>query len=339
MRILKENAREGRIRLMPETGDDLWELSHIIGEGDRVKARTERKVKVGADKNKVERKPMTLTITVTAVNLEGHVLRVQGTIEEGPDDLISYGDHHSIQIEEHKAFELTKEWDQVSRAKLEQAIKEDANHLLLVTFDRDEAYFFKLSKRGHKQLAHLKGDVAKKRMGGGSENFWETVSHQISEHNTRSDYQHIILAAPAFWTDYVTRELPDNIRKKAIIAQCSSIGPQALQEILTREEVRNAVKADRNAQEQALLEDVLQAVHQDQAAYGIDEVEEKARLGQLKLVVVTEDFIRQAREDETFERVDEVLSTVKQMKGDVHLLEHATKQLDALGGIAGITRW
>lgn len=339
MRILEKKLREGRIRLRPESLDDLWELSHIIGPGDGARAHTERKLAVGGDRAKQVRKPMTLTIEVSEVALEHDILRIQGTITEGPEDLISYGDHHSLAISTGTDIEIRKEWDALTLDRLERAAKAEPLDILLVTFDRESAFLAELTRRGYDVVQTITGDVAKKAPGGGSEDFWHTLAGAITELDRRRGYNAIVAASPAFWTDYLYRALPADVQRKTKTASCSAVGEAALSEVMRRPELTELLEQDRTSSEERVVQDVLEALGRDKACYGMEDCAERAMLGQVSLLIVSEELIAQAREAGTFREIDAVLEQVKGTGGEIRLIEHVTKQLDAIGGIAGVLRW
>ncbi len=339
MQLLEEKRREGLVRLRAESLDDLWELSRIITSGDNVSGLTERKITLGDDRTKSVRKTMYLTIEVVKLELEHDALRIQGTITQGPEDIVSNGDHHSFSITPGTELSIIKEWDALTREQLEQAIAAQPLNVLLVTFDREEAHLAELTRRGYDIVQTLTGDVAKKAPGGGSENFWKTLADVISELDSRKNYHAIIAASPAFWTDYLLKALPAEIQKKTTSSSVGSIGKGAVRELAGRPEVAAVLKQDATSREEALVKDVLAAVAQEKACYGIDECEEKTTLGQVKILIVSHNTLLEMRESGTFDRLSALLDAVKNTGGDVHLIEHQTDQLDALGGVAGVLRW
>lgn len=339
MQILYEKRREGLVRIRTETLDDLWELSRIIQENDTVRGRTERKVTLGDDRTKNVRKPMTLAISVVKAELEHDALRVQGTITEGPEDLVSFGDHHSFSLTTGTEFELVREWDALAWKRLQEAAQAQPLNVLLVSFDRESAHLAELTRRGYDIVQTLTGDVAKKAPGGGSENFWKTLADAITQLDSRKQYHAIIAASPAFWTDYLLKELPEDVKKKTSAATISAVGKGAVRELAGRPEVAAVLKKDSTSREEALLKDVLAAVAKDKACYGLEDCEEKVSLGQVAVLVVSQETIFQAREEEWYDRLTALLDAASNTSAEVHLVEHKTEQLDALGGVAGVLRW
>lgn len=343
MRLVHREKQLAKLAI--EHPEDLWYLTHIIDVGDALKASTERKIKIGGEdarNQKVVRKKMTLTLTVEKVELGEGALRVLGIITDGPED-ISRGEHHSFNLQEGDTFTITKKaaWAAWQEEKLQESIKAAKENILVVVFDREEALFAKLTTQGHQILSRLKGDVAKK----GSDdsvvgNYWGQMIKQLTEYDTRMKPSSIIAASPAFWKDYVKGKLGE-LEGKTIFATVSGVDESALNELVKRPELKSALSADRSAKELVIVEELLVAVSKDTAAYGIEEVEQKANEGALLNIIVSEHFLQQCREEGNYEQLDTILKTAESTKAKIVLIstEDALKQLDGLGGIAGKLRW
>ena len=211
--------------------------------------------------------------------------------------------------------------------------------MLLVTFDREEAWFAELTRRGYETITSVSGNVAKKAPGGGEENFWKTLAQLITDLDERNKYESIVAASPAFWTEYLVKALPAHVKKKTTTSACSAVGEAALAEVVKRPELRQVLEKDQTTKEETVMQQILEAIGTDKACYGIDECEEKVGLGQVKLLIVSHELIAQAREEKWYKRLDEVIETAKSTQADVHFVEHVTDQLQALGGVAGVLRW
>ncbi|MBN1275230.1 mRNA surveillance protein pelota [Candidatus Woesearchaeota archaeon] len=344
MRILKHHRKEGFLHVKADAPEDLWLLSRLIGPGDAVKGSTERKLKLGGedDRNqKVVRKKMTLTLRAEKATYEHDSLRVLGTITDGPDE-VAKGDHHAITIQPGDELMITKEWQGWQLNKLQEATERSEENIIVVLFDREEALFCRLTNTGHDVLSRIKGEVSKKGEEGVSvSDFWKAIARQASEYDQRYQPRSIIAASPAFWKDYLKESLPEDLAKKAVYATVSSTNEQSLQELLRRPEVKQALREDRGAQEDQLVQELLGAVAKDQAAYGIDEVERKANEGCLKTLLVSDSFMMQERERGDFVRVEQVMKAAEQGKALITIVasKESMKQLDGLGGIAGLRRW
>ena len=339
MQILHKSQDTGALVIKPENLDDLWELSHILEENDEVSAYTERKVSLGAERSKQVRKPMRLQGTIKDVELQGDLLRIQIIITQGPDEWVSNGDHHSLTITPHSEFTIHTELDSLRKSQLTQSTKHTPHNILLVTFDREEAWIAQLTRRGYDVIQTLKGDVSKKQPGGGSEDFYQTVADAITDLDERMKLNSIIAASPAFWTEYLIEKLPEQIKKKTTTATCSAVGEASLKEVLARDEVKQVLAADQTTTEQHMVNDVLEAIAKDNACYGMQECKQQAQNARIDTLVVTHSYIDKTREEGTYQELDAILQQVKSTQGTVHLLTHVNEQIDAIGGVAGTLRW
>jgi len=342
MKIL--GMEKGQARLKSENLDDLWYLSQVIDPGDKVSAKTTRKIKIGDDDRatKVIKK---VRLTINVIKVEFHKysdqLRVLGKITDGPDD-VPRGTHHTIAIEPGTEFKLIKErFLKYQIDKLKEASKSKPANVLICTFDREEAYFAMLTKQGYRMLSQLKGNVAKKNVEVKSENFYKEIIKVLDQYKERHKPQKIILASPAFWKDELLKQMPD--RKGIITATCNSIGKNAIDEVLKRPEVDQALREDRVSRELKLVEDLLTAIKTDGAfIYGLDETLEAASQGAVKILLVTDNRIHEQREKEDYQRLDAAMRTVDSGKGEIHIISSeydGGKKLDGLGGIGALLHY
>ena len=332
MKVLSLDSKRTRVVAAPQSGQDLWRLSELLEEGDRITARTERKIKVGEDT--VARKHMVLTIIMDKAEVQGDILRISGTVAEGTDD-VPRGAHHSIIIAAYDELTIEKEW---AGWQIEKLREEDSQVILLLVMDREEATFAVL-RREPEVLSTVKGIVQKKGMDGGSP-YWEELAGLLVDHNERLKPRHIIVASPAFFKEYVIALLPDEIKKKTVAATISATGAAAISELVRRPEVKHVLTQERYSTESALMDRILEAIHKDKGAWGLAEVGEMAIAGALDTVLVTSAFLQRARHTGTYADVAKVLADSERTKATVHILDTtASEQLERLGGIAAVKRW
>lgn len=350
MRKINADFRKGSVKLRIENADDLWYLSQVIDKGDLVSGKTLRKLKLGGEEDrkvKVVKKPVFIKIRVEKAEFgeTQTVLRILGTIEQGPED-IARGEHHSFNVEEGTEIKIEKEkWLNYQREKLEEAFLSKISNILIVVFDREEAYFALMKKYGFEILSHIKGNVAKKGIEKGKvTNFYTEIIGKIQEYDDRYKLANIILGSPAFWKEELLKNLDDDdLKRKMIMATCSSVGRPAFNEILKRDEVRKVLSADRVTKEINLVEDLMREIKAEgKAAYGIKDVENTINTGAVEILLVTDSLIQKLRSNNKFELLNELMKTADSMKAKVHIIssEHeGGKKLDGLGGIAAILRY
>ena len=350
MKKISCDYRKGFSKIKIENADDLWFLSQVIDPGDFVSGKTIRKIKIGGEddrKQKVSKKAVFIKIKVEKVEFSesSTTLRVLGVIEEGPDD-IARGEHHTFNVEIGTEITVEKEkWMNYQKDKLEEAFKSKISKILLVVFDREEAYFALMKKYGFEVLSHLEGNVAKKDMQSGKvTNFYGEIIEQISDYDSRYKFDNIIVGSPAFWKDELLKNLKDGtIKKKMVMATCSSVDKAGINEILKREEVRTVLSSDRITKEINLVENLMQEISNNgKAAYGIKDVMNATNSGAVEILLVTDGLIMKQRAKNKIEELDNIMRTADSMKAKVHIISSkhdGGKKLDGLGGIGAILRY
>ncbi len=344
MKILKRDLKHGLIVLKVTDEEDLWYLGHAIEQGDLIRGRTERKIKIGSDENaKTVRKPVTLKIKTEKVEYEpqNNSLRVLGTITEGPDD-VPLGSHHSFNLETNDEISIQKEyWPKYQIKKLEEAEKEK-NKILLVVFDREQAHYAILKKKGYEKLSSIKGEVQKKQLEESTtKNFYAEISKNIEEYMKRLNTSKIIIASPAFWKEYLLKELPDELKKKTITATISTGSEEGFEELLKRSELVKALEEDRAANELRAIEEVMNAIRQEKACYGLKDCEEKINIGATQKILVSNNLLKEMKEKEKYKEIDNLLQAAENTNTEIIMItsKDNTAKIDGLGGIAGVLRW
>jgi protein pelota len=350
MKIL--HFRKDEAKVLVENLDDLWCLSNIIDAGDSVEGKTFRKIKVGGGgederARSAVKKPVFLSVVVEKVEFSrySNVLRVSGKVAEGKED-IPAGSYHTFNVEEGTALTIMKpEWFRYQRQRLEESAKEKRPDTLICVFDREEAYIALLKRYGFEVIAELKGEVAKKAdVKQTSKNFYEEIIAALKEYVARYDARHIIVASPSFWKDELLKNLrDDNLKRKLVLATCSSCDKGAMNEVVKRQEVQSVLQQDRIAEEINLVEQLLSEISkQGAAAYGIEETENAVNAGAAKVLLVTDGLIQKARQDNTFGRINNIMRSADRTGASVSIVssEHdGGKRLDGLGGIGAILRY
>lgn len=344
MKILKKNIRDGEATISVTKNEDLWYLSHIIEAGDIISGSTERKVKIGSDERaKAVRKRVFLKIKTekTEYTPETNSLRILGTINEGPDD-IPLGDYHSFNLEINDIITIKKpEWTYYELEKLEQSTKQKTR-IIIVVFDREEATFATLNNAGYEILTKIKGDVQKKQDTTQHKGeFYKEITDQLQDYVTRMDAKQIIIASPAFWKEYLIKELPEPLKKISISVTVSSGDESSLQEILKHTELKKILEDEATSKEIQSIDEVLDAIRKDKACYGYSETKTKIETGNTKKILVTENLLKEMKQKGTYREIDTLLRNAEALRTEIIIVsgKESQKKLDGLGGIAGLLKW
>ena len=348
MKLLSKN-KDG-IKVKVENLDDLWYLSQIIDQGDLVKGKTVRKIKIGEEsqrKLKVVKKAFFIEVKVEKVEFSktSSVLRIGGIITQAPEE-ISRGEHHTFNLEENTIITVVKEkWLKYQIDRIKDACSTKVSKILICCFDREEAYFALMKKQGYSLLSSISGEVQKKaeeqRV---TKNFYSEIISQLKTYSDKYKVTTIILASPAFWKEELMKELKDeDLRKKVIQATCSAVGKTAINEVLKRDEIKRVLHDDRITKEINLVEELLLEIKNNgQAVYGLKETENAVNAGAVRDLLVTDSLIKKSRQEDNYERIENVMKITESTRGDVNIIssEHAGgKELDGLGGVAAVLRY
>ena len=350
MKLIYSDFKKSIVKVKVENLDDLWYLNQIIEKNDLVKGKTLRKIKLGEEtqrKQKTTKKPVFLLVQVEKIEFSktSNVLRISGLVKEGPED-VPLGSHHTFNVEENSIITIIKQkWLKFQIDKIKEASRESSTKILICVHDREEAYFALMKKYGYQLLINIKGTVTKKAdVKRVESNFYKEIIKQLQEYDKRYKISKIIIASPAFWKEESMKEIEDeNLKSKIILATCSSVGENAINEVLKRPETENALKQDRIAKEFKYVEELFAEISKNNlASYGLKETKNATISGAVRTLLITDRFIQQKRNENKYEEIEEIMKTVDNTKGDILIIssEHeAGKKLDGLGGIAAILRF
>ncbi len=113
MKIMEKNLRQGYVKVVPESPDDLWHLYNIIYRDDEVYAFTSRAIKSETEASRPksgERVSAFMGVKVENVAWDKFLgkLRVHGIIIHAPD-IIPTGAHHTISVSLNQPATIVKQ--------------------------------------------------------------------------------------------------------------------------------------------------------------------------------------------------------------------------------------
>lgn len=326
----------GEIRLFPESVDDLWHLSHLVGSGDLVFATTLRTVDSTQDRirpEKPEKKPVRLGIRVERVELHAfsNRLRISGTIEHGIDT----GSYHTLNIEPGYEISVIKRWRSHELERIERAVKasiHDVAHIL--TIEEGEAELFRMRQYGPEGVTAITMGSGK---GGDTDTrpaFFARVAETLTELKGP-----LVVAGPGFikedFARFLRSHLPDTAARMLVV-ETRRIGAGAVQEVIglgILEKIHEDVQLGREVR--AMDELLLRISKELPAAYGRDEVQRAIDYGAVEEILVSDSLLRD-------EDIVPLLDRAELQNARIIVLSSAFDpgaQLDALGGIAALLRY
>ncbi|MFH1403899.1 MAG: mRNA surveillance protein pelota [Candidatus Altiarchaeota archaeon] len=351
MRILGKDLRNGVLKLRLESLDDLWYLSQVVFEGDVVKSKTQRRVK---DRDDVksgggERKTITLSVRVgkTEFKRDSNSLRISGTIEAGPEDIIGLGSHHTLSIDPGSVLTVVKEkWGKPELSRIDAAVESTLRPSVLVVvvedgdatvgFLRDSGVDYTEFSRNIGGKYDLKG--REDRLKGFHGELFQMLAGLVGSNNVSL----VILAGPGFgknaFMDFV-RQKDSGLASKFVVEDTGSGGRNGVQEVLKRGSVNKSLEMVNSVRDTRLVDEVLKNIGAGNglAVYGFDDVRDAVDSGAVETLIVSDRLFFDDRV-----RIEPLMLEVQNKRGVVHIVNSegdAGGQLESLGGLAGILRY
>lgn len=342
MIALKTDYHQGFVHLKVTLVDDLWYLSQIVLPGDRIRMKSERKIKIGSDDNaKFIRKYVMLKLNVESVSLHEETLRVKGTIVDGPDD-VPRGSYHSFSIGLNNDFSVEKnEWPSYLKKKITDAVDNTATTILIVLYDREQALFSLIRQTGIEHLAEISAQVEKKQFSNSNtESLYPLIVEKLKDYVVQYSPTKIIAGSPSFWKENLEKLL-ENLKSKTVFISTTNISRSGVNELLSRPELNAVLQSQRLHDEMQFIDRLREKLSKDFVVYGFKDVAFAAQSGAIEDLGVVDHLFTQAKENNSFDQLNTIIKQVDSSQGKVHIVQsdEASKVIDSLGGIAGVLRW
>lgn len=342
MKLLKIDEKEKYIEVIAETFDDLWHLEKIIEVGDKIQAKTDRKIKPTNSNEQAYRVTMNIKIKVENIDFDKNIimLRFNGTIENGtPAELIEIGAHHSIEVGLGTKIKINKEiWKNFLIERLENAVR-DSNKpkILIIAIDDEKADFALLKPYTLERKGNILSNRKGKRMESDYvvENYYKKILEKIKEINAEK----IVIAGPGFTKENFQKWVNEKEKINALYGNINSTGETGLQEILKTNLIEKIEKQHQLTFESKLVEKALEQIGKNQKiTYGKKNVKEAVELFAVEEIIVSDKLMTTDEREE----IEPILETAEKNGAKVHIIssEHESgKQLIALTGIIAFLRY
>lgn len=345
MKIVYKDMKHGEIKLVPENLDDIWHLYNIVEEGDLVRAvtfRTDEQKNDMVRSKKTEKKRMKLGIRVNEVKFHkfSDRLRIQGIIEEGPQEL---GSFHTINVDADKmdAIGIIKEeWKDHYLKRLDEAVKLRNEPLLVfVSLDEDTATIAVLRQSGVQWVA----DIDSKRSGKMYESkdtkkeyFGEIIS--VVKTNKKKGAT-LVVIGPGFTKDHFVKygkEKHPEIFDKLVVHSTGNAGMNGVQEAIKTGVVKQITKENRVVKETEYIEKLFEEIKKNGlVSYGLEEVKHALKNGAVERLLITDEKVR-TKDGE------ELLKLAKENNSDFTIINtnhEAGEKIEGIGGIGALLRF
>ena len=354
MKIMEKNLRQGYVKVVPESPDDLWHLYNIIYRDDEVYAFTSRAIKSETEASRPksgERVSAFMGVKVENVAWDKFLgkLRVHGIIIHAPD-IIPTGAHHTISVSLNQPATIVKQnWQKHALDRLERA-SETETTLLIVSID-DEGYAIAETKQYGVEIRieeriKLPGKHEAEKRQGATNEYFKRVQTSLAQIWKQSNHSIVIVGVGFVKNDFVTyiKDNAQEIAKSIVdVKSVNNGGTSGIYEALRSGVLLKAVHKMRVLEETEVMEEIMKRLGKGEGAvtYGLADVENASMMGAIDKLVLADTMLRES-EDEQRLRLEKIMRDVEHRNGTVTVLstEHeAGSKLLALGGIAALLRF
>lgn len=354
LKIIQKDLRQGFVKVVPDSPDDLWHLYNVIYKGDEVYAMSSRAIKSDTETSRpksAERVSAFMGVKVESVGWDKFLgrLRVHGLICHAPD-IIPTGAHHTLSISLDKPITIVKkEWPNHLLERLEQASQTE-KPMFILSID-DEGFAIAETKQyGYEtrveQRIRLPGKHEADKRIEGTKAYFRLAINSLEKLWSQNHNAIIIIGAGYVKTDfvrYLTEEAPEMAKSVADVKSVNNGGTAGIDEALRSGVLLKAAHRLRIVDETETMEEVMKRLGKGEGTvtYGFDAVENAVKLGAVEKLVVADTTIRDAEEQQRLS-LDGLMREAERRRANVTVIstEHeAGAKLVSLGGIAALLRF
>lgn len=339
MQLLERNNLIFELRI--ESLEDLWVLSQFIVPEDKVFATTERKVKLGDDRAKQVVKIIFVDLIVKKVNFESESLRVSGEILN-ETEFTAIGQSHTLTFNVNDKIKIEKKNVlKFEESLLKNAIETKKSKNLLVLMDKDEliaveftdfnfSVLFEKSNLGSKKYVHTEVNE-------------EEEKFLILEEFLKRDYSNVVFAGPGLWKDRLSKYVKDKVGINSLVLSFGDVSNSAVSRVLKEINEKGVLQDSSLAKESEVISKLLENINKgEKYIYGYENSSNAVNEGRVEVLLVSNKFLLDKREDGTYNEVNELMKVVESLNGNLVIVNSKNetgKVLDGLGGIGGILRY
>ncbi|MCD6279399.1 mRNA surveillance protein pelota [Candidatus Micrarchaeota archaeon] len=339
MKIIYIDNKNNSIKLIPETYDDIWHLSHIIEVGDRITIRTHRTYKPNETAKPVK-KPVTLVIEAEKIDFRKEMkrLRILGKIVGGrPEEFVQLGSYHSAGIEFNEPIKIEKK--KLSKhiiEKLKDAVRQSKKPIIgFVLLDDEKSLCAVMKVQGIDIIAEIYSNTSKRDTN--REEKMKKYMNEIVKIMENMNVDKFIVAGPGFvkddFKDILDKKYPD-LAKKVWMESCSYVEPNGIEELIKKDVVSKVIGEHQQIEESKWMEKVSESLGKDdgKVTYGREEVNKAISYGMVSDILVS---VKLIHEDE----IKTMLNAAEKKHVKIHIFSDeslAGKKLLGLGGLVAI---
>ena len=354
MKIIEKNLRQGYVKLVPDSQDDLWHLYNVIYRGDEVYAYSSRAIRTDTEYSRpksAERFSAFMGIKVENVAWDKFLgkLRINGLICQAPD-IIPPGAHHTLSIALNQPVTIVKkEWPEHLLHRLERATETEKS-ILIIAID-DEGFAIAETKQYGVEIkveerTKLPGKLEAEKRIVATKTYLNRALKSL-QHLWIANRAPIVIIGTGFvrndFDRFLTDESPEMKKSVVDVKGVNNGGTAGIYEALRSGVLLKAAAQSRVVEETETMEEVMKRLGKGEntVAYGLTDVENAVNLGAAEKLIIADSLLRDANDEKRL-CLEKLMHEVEFRNGIITVIstEHeAGTKLTALGNIAALLRF
>ena len=354
MKIIEKNLQQDFVKVVPDSPDDLWHLYNVIFADDEVYAYSSRAIKSdteGSRPKSGERVAAFMGVKVISVSWDKFLgkLRVHGLICHAPD-IIPTGAHHTISVALNQPVTIVKkEWPKHLLDRLTHA-SETEKPMLIISIDDEGFAIAETRQYGYEtrvdQRMRLPGKQEADKRVEATKGYFRLAVNSLKKLWAQNHSPIVIIGAGFVKNDFVKfldEESPDMAKSVVDVKSVNNGGTAGIGEALRSGVLLKAAHKLRIVEETETMEEVMKRLGKEEGTvtYGLAAVENAVIMGAVEKLVVADNTLREADEEQRL-KLDDLMRQVEKRNAAITVVstEHeAGAKLLSLGGIVALLRY
>jgi protein pelota len=309
MKIIGKNLRQGLVKVVPSSDDDLWHLYNVIYKGDEVYAYSSRAVKTDQEYSRPksgERVSAFMGVKVESVAWDKFLgkLRVHGIIIHAPD-IMPTGAHHTLSVALNQPVTIIKtEWPKHLLDRLVRASRTEKPMIILAIDDEGFALAetkqygvdIKLEER-----MKLPGKHEAEKRSAATKSYFKRAVNSLNQLWSPRNIPIVIVGVDYIKNDFakfLSVDAADMAKSVVDIKSVNNGGVSGIYEALRSGVLQRAAKQMRIVTETEVTEEVMKRLGKGEATvtYGLEAVENAVQMGAVEKLVLADTMLREAGE-------------------------------------------
>ena len=348
LKIIEKNLRQGYVKVVPDSMDDLWHLYNVVYKGDEVYAYSSRAIKYDTEYSRPkggERVSAFMGVKVESVSWNKFLgkLRIHGLICHAPE-VIPESAHHTISVALNQPVTIVKkEWSKHLLDRLKRASQTE-KPMLIIALD-DEGYAIAETKQYGFEIKveeryKLPGKHEAEKRTNATREYFSRVVKSLNQLWTEKHHPIVIVGVGIVKNDfakYLSDEAGDLAKAVADVKSVNNGGTAGIHEALRSGVLLKASHQLRVVDETELVEEIMKRLGKNEGTvtYGLAEVEYAVDIGAVETLVVADSLLRDTEEEQRL-HLEKLMREVERRNGSVTVISTENEAGDKLVGLSGI---